>query len=72
MHCPKISPKFEFEGHRLHPWVPTPQNVAVEKNQQMDVGVAMGHATTSVSKQVGLIHVSSASSALVGKSAHAV
>jgi len=46
--------------------------VAVEKNQQMDVGVAMGHATTSVSKQVGLIHVSSASSALVGKSAHAV
>jgi len=44
----------------------------LKKNQQMDVGVAMSHATTSVSKQVGLIHVSSGSSAPVGKSARAV
>jgi len=25
----KILPEFEFGGRRPHPWVPTPQNVAV-------------------------------------------
>jgi len=41
----KISPEFEFGGHRPHFWVPTPKKVAVlpsqyAKNQQTDVGVA--------------------------------
>jgi len=29
VHCTKMSLEFEFGGHRPHPWVPTPQNVAV-------------------------------------------
>jgi len=57
VHRTKISPEFEFGGHRPHPWVPTSQmcqlNVRDAESlhkKSTHVGVAVGHATTSVSK----------------------
>jgi len=61
VHCTKLSPEFEFGGHRPHrtlgPHTPKTwqfaESLPPQKNQQTDVvvaAVAVGDATKSVSK----------------------
>jgi len=57
VHCTKISPEFEFwvigpASGSPHPkmWWFAESLHKVGKNQKTDIGVAVGHATTSVSK----------------------
>jgi len=72
--CTKISPEFEFRGHRPNAWLPTPQNVAAAESHTQKINKRtwqawpQNHIHQSISNAV----VSSASSMPVGKSAHAV